>query len=518
MVKTLINQNLNIKKCLYWHFLYAWKFTLKYSIINLMSAKITNIAKNTSYFTFALILQKVISFAYFVILARYLFPEDLGKYYLAISLTTIFAVFIDLGLANVLTREVAKTQEKASKLIGSVLIIKTPLALISFLSLFLFVNIMNYSSLVRTLVYISSISMILDSFTLAFYASIRGFHKLKFESIGVILFQLIVLVFGLLALGLNLGLNYLVGALALASIFNFIYSGSLIRLKLKMNFNFHLDKILIKSIIAIAVPFALFGIFQRLYMYLDTVFLSYLAGDKYVGLYQVAFKIIFALQFLPMAFMASLYPAFASYFQKNKEQLAMSFERAVNYLIIISLPVSIGIITMADKIILVFKPEYIEAVLPLQIIMLALPFIFINFPIGSLLNACDKQQINTKNIFFTLIASIILNLILIPRYQVVGASITVVATNIFMFILGILEAPKIVKYRPNKILSIFFRSLLSVAFMAVSVLFLKQFLNIFLTIILAGVLYFLLLFLLKGVKREDIYSILKSFAKEQKNE
>jgi len=483
-----------------------------------MSAKITNIAKNTSYFTFALILQKVISFTYFVILARYLFPEDLGKYYLAISLTTIFAIFIDFGLANVLTREVAKDQGRASKLLGSVLILKIPLAIVSFLSLFLLVNVMDYSSLIRTLVYISSISMILDSFTLAFYASIRGFHKLKFESIGVVLFQLIVLIFGLLALKLKLGLSYLIGALAMASIFNFIYSGILVRLKFKINFNLHLDKILIKSIVAIAVPFALFGIFQRLYTYLDTVFLSYLAGDKYVGLYQVAFKIIFALQFLPMAFMASLYPAFASYFQQNKEQLVVSFERAMKYLIIISLPISIGIIAMADKIILVFKPEYMEAVLPLQIIMVALPFIFINFPIGSLLNACDKQKINTRNILFTLIASVILNIILIPRYQVVGASITVVITNILMFLLGIMEAPKIVKYRPQKILSIFFKSLLSVILMAILVMFLKQFMNIFLTIILAGIVYFLILFLLGGVKKEDISSILKSFSKNQTNE
>jgi O-antigen/teichoic acid export membrane protein len=59
--------------------------------------KIASIAKNTSYFTAALILQKVVSFSYFTILARNLIPEDLGKFYFAISFTTIFAIFIDLG-------------------------------------------------------------------------------------------------------------------------------------------------------------------------------------------------------------------------------------------------------------------------------------------------------------------------------------------------------------------------------------------------------------------------------------
>ena len=64
--------------------------------------KIQSIAKNTSYFTLALIIQKVISFAYFAVLARNLAPAELGQYYLAISFTTIFAIFVDLGLANIL--------------------------------------------------------------------------------------------------------------------------------------------------------------------------------------------------------------------------------------------------------------------------------------------------------------------------------------------------------------------------------------------------------------------------------
>jgi O-antigen/teichoic acid export membrane protein len=67
-----------------------------------------NIAKNTSYFTLALIIQKVITFSYFTILARNLDPDYLGKYFLAISITTMFSVIIDIGLSNLLTREVAK--------------------------------------------------------------------------------------------------------------------------------------------------------------------------------------------------------------------------------------------------------------------------------------------------------------------------------------------------------------------------------------------------------------------------
>ena len=75
-----------------------------------MPTKVVNIAKNTSYFTFALILQKVISFTYFAILASHLPPEQLGKYYFAISFTVVVGILLDLGLGNVLMREVVYTQ------------------------------------------------------------------------------------------------------------------------------------------------------------------------------------------------------------------------------------------------------------------------------------------------------------------------------------------------------------------------------------------------------------------------
>jgi O-antigen/teichoic acid export membrane protein len=326
---------------------------------------------------------------------------------------------------------------------------------------------------------------------------------------------------------MKLGLLFLMGALAAASVFNFCYSLTVLKLKWRLRIRPHWEKRLIRAIIAIAIPFALFAIFQRLYVYLDTVFLSKLAGDYYVGLYQIAFKIIFALQFLPMAFMASLYPAFASYWKEEKEastpktapralsstpsQLVISFERAMNYLIIISLPISAGIIALADKIILVFKAEYSEAVLPLRLIMIALIFIFINFPIGALLNACDRQKINTRNMGLSLAASIILNLILIPRAQAVGAAVTVVLTNTLMFVLGAVWVPRIIKVRPEKILAVFWRVLLAVGVMAAVALILKGVLNIFLVVAISGLLYFLVLFFLGGFKKEDVVSILQSF-------
>lgn len=473
--------------------------------------KISNISRNTSYLTVALIFQKIISFTYFTLLARYVGPASLGQYYLAISFTTIFAIFIDLGFANVLIREVAKNPDKTEKWLANILAMKIPLALVSIIVVFILVNLLGYDQIIINLVYIAAISMVLDSFTTTFFAVIRGFHNLKYESISSIIFQIIVLTIGYGSLLLGGGLIAAMFALAIASAYNFLYSLIILRTRIKIAIKLAYDKYFIKEILLISWPFAVYAIFQRLYIYLDSVLLSVLANDVQVGLYQVAFKIIFALQFLPMAFVASLYPAMSFYWQTNRSQLIISFERAINYLIIISLPIIVGAFVLGNNIILLFKGGFEGALWPLRISIIALFFIFINFPIGSLLNACDKQKKNTLNMAIVMISSLILNLLLIPRLQAIGASITVLATNALMTILGFFWVKKIIPYQLKKNLIIFVKVLLATLIMGLVVSYGQIYYNIFFITVIGAFVYFICLLALKAFKREDITSIITSF-------
>jgi len=358
--------------------------------------------------------------------------------------------------------------------------------------------------------------MVLDSFTATFFAVVRGFHNLKYESISSVIYQLIVLIVGYSALLLGGGLVPAMIALALASVYNFFYSWATVKYQLKVAVRFLYNRLVIKEILIISWPFAAYAIFQRIYTYLDSVFLSVLANDAQVGLYQVAFKIIFALQFLPSAFTASLYPALSTYWHNDREQLTISFQRAMNYLIIISLPIIVGAIVLADKIVLLFKAGYGGAAWPLRISIISLFFIFFNFSIGSLLNACDAQRKNTRNMGIVMVLSIILNLLLIPRWQAIGASLTVLITNILMFGLGLYYVKKIIVYQARKNLLMLGKVFLASFIMGIIIFRGQAYLNVFVVTILGGFIYFLFLFLLGGFRRADIISIYESFKKTDK--
>ena len=315
-----------------------------------------------------------------------------------------------------------------------------------------------------------------------------------------------------MALYYKFGVKAAMAVLAIASIYNFIYGFIVVRYRLNLKWKLVFQKEFVKNIIKISWPFALFAIFQRLYLYLDSVMIGALANYHQLGVYQIAFKIIFALQFLPMAFTASLYPAMSSYWLSNKEQLVKSFERAMNYLIIISLPIIGGVIALDDKIVDLFKAGD-EAIWPLRISILALFFIFVNFPIGSLLNACDRQR---KNLLFMAIitsVSVTANFLLIPRFQAIGASITVLFTNAIMFVLGILEARKIIAYSPRKNLTTLGKALWAAAVMGTIVYYGKNYLPIIAATVLGGTLYFIFLYLVGGFTKQDIKSVYLSFKK-----
>ena len=110
-----------------------------------------------------------------------------------------------------------------------------------------------------------------------------------------------------------------------------------------------------------SAPFAFAGIFFKLNGSVDTVMLEMMAGEKYVGWYSVAYKLTFALTVLPGAFATSFYPAMSHYFVHDKSRLAHLFERAMFYLILVSLPIAVGSGILSETIIVYFYVRFCES-------------------------------------------------------------------------------------------------------------------------------------------------------------
>ncbi len=476
------------------------------------------VTKNILYLTSSYIFQKILTFIYFIFLARLLGPEDAGKYLFAVSFAMAFSILTDLGLNTTFIREVAKNKERLELYLGNILSLKIILSIFTFLILVLSIGLFNKPPLIQFLVYLAGISILFDSFAHLFYGIFRAYQNLKYESKGVILHQSLVFVLGLIVLFLRLPLPFLMLTLIVASFFFFVYPLILSLKKLKIKIRFNLDKKIFIPLLIIALPFALTGVFDRLYAYFDAIALGKLVGDIYVGWYKVAYKLTFAFQFIPSAFSAVLFPAFSIYYISNRERLIKIFEKSIFYLMLIAIPLLFGSILLAEELILkIYGPDYYPSILPFQILMVNLVFIFLYSPVGALFNASGRQLQNTFNIGTVTIINLILNLALIPSWFAVGASVASLISNIILFSLGYYFNAKIIKYNKIYLIKSFFKIFFAGLLMGLAILSFKKIFPFLLVIFLASLIYLGVVYLIGGIKREDL-EILKNVIINRKKE
>lgn len=472
------------------------------------------VAKNTSYLTAALIGQKILSFVYFTLLARFLGPEIIGKYTFVLAFTTIFAIITDLGLTPVLIRETARDKNNAQNYLRVILCVKFALMGLAYLAVMISAYWLGHPRLILELIALAGIVMALDAAHLTLYGILRGLQILKYEAIGMVSGQGITLAVGALALLAGLPLYSFIFALCLGSAWNVLFSLIIVKrrgINLLPKWNWPV----IRSVWLISVPFALSGVFTRVYSYIDAVLLQHIKGDLAVGWYSIPYKITYAFQFLPMALSAAIYPALSAAWRQDKARLKWIFERAIRYSILIALPIAFGIAALAPEIIRsVYGAEFENSILPLQISIFGLIFIFLYFPVGALLNATDRQAVNTVFMGLTMLINVAINLALIPRYGAVGASIAAVSTAAFLFFGTFIWSAAFM--RPSAIvIKTFFKTLIATLVMFAIVIYAKSIMFWPLSILIGAAAYGLLIYLFRALTREDIKKLTQLLRKER---
>jgi len=463
-----------------------------------------SIAKNTAYLTVASIGQKLVAFAYFLFVARVIGPEHTGAYFLALSITTIFSVIADVGVTPVVIREVAKRPEDAADLIGRALWTKVPFMAVGVLGAIGTAMALGYEPLVVQLVAWASLVMLADAISLLFYGALRGAHALQYESLGVFVGQILTAVTGAIVLVVSPSLFLLVGALIIGSVFNAAFSAWHVAKRLGSRvFRFRWDATALRALMIAALPFALAGVFVKVYSYVDSVFISKYVGTEAVGVYSIAYKLTYAFQFLPMAFVAALYPGMSAVVGKDEKRLGEIFTDAMWYVAVIGVPITFGIWSVAADAVALAGEGYAKAVPVLQWLVFVLIPIFLDFPIGSLLNASNRQATKTAIMGVTMVINVILNAWLVPTYGIVGAAWAALASFSFLFVAGLRYVPQLIPgYHFSHLLRMLAPIVVSGAVMAGFVWFFRPIIGLIPVVVLAVVLYGVLLMASGSVRPE----------------
>ena len=147
-------------------------------------------------------------------------------------------------------------------------------------------------------------------------------------------------------------------------------------------------------------------------------------GDPSVlASYKFATTIPFNLMFIPSSIMVFLYPYFAQN-RKNKDWLSKRLKQLTGGLLLVNVTIGIlGIVFSKLIITVVFGVEYIDAVLPFNILMVGYVIAgTFRIPYGNIMSSLGLVKYNLINAVLSGIANIILDVIFIKKYGSNGAA------------------------------------------------------------------------------------------------
>ena len=172
--------------------------------------------------------------------------------------------------------------------------------------------------------------------------------------------------------------------------------------------------------------FFLLTISITIYVNLDSVMLGFMTNDANVGYYSVAIKIKQILVSLVTSLGAVMLPRLAFYYeQKRFDEFKALVKDALDFILIVSLPLTIYFTLYAkDAILLLSGESFLASVEPMQIIMPTVFFIALSNLMGwQILVPMDREK---QIVFSTIIGAVIggiINFFAIPHLGVNGAAI-----------------------------------------------------------------------------------------------
>lgn len=457
----------------------------------------SQLARNTLMLTAASIAQKLIAFLYFALIARTIGEEATGSYFIALAMVTTIGVLDDVGLTAVTIREVAKTPEKAKELVRNVIGIKMITMPLTIVLALVLPGWRGFDAETIMLVELAIAVMLLDTLSISMYGVLRGMHQLKYESMGIFIGQTLTAIYGatMLLTG-STDLRQLVIALIIGSAWNMLFASYQVVKRLGLD-AFKPSYSQAGPMLRMSFMFFLAAVFVKVYSYIDSFTIEEFLGKGAVGIYAVAYKFTYAFQFLPLAFVGALYPTMSSLAHKP-EELNKVLIKAEWYLAMLAAPIVFGIFALAPEIIdFFYGADYVQAGPVLGVLIFVLLFIFLDFPIGSLLNATGNQAIKTGLMGGAMVINIVGNLLLVPEYGIMGAAIAALCTFTFLFGGGWVAISRLTNARFIDLIKETFGFIAAGAIMAIVVIFLKQYVYWMVTIPVGAAVFFGLAFATK---------------------
>lgn len=446
---------------------------------------------------------KIVTFIFFLVVARWYGEEVFGIVNFANSIITYFIMIASMGLQNYAIVCIAKDKQHSELLFNKVINIRIILAIISISLLFITISLSNimYENKVMTLLYGGMI--ITNALNIEWY--FNAIQEMQYISKSMIIQNisslLILTVFYVLNISKSMYIIPL--ALILGSLLASIYLLYIALKNIKYKFLFSIKEAI--RFIKYGFPFFFSGIFATINSNIDIIILGIISTNSEVGLYSSAYKIINVLIIVVTLVFTPIYPVMIELINLKKwDELNSLMIKVKKYVYALALPLLVGgIILGKEVIIFLFGIKYSEAGLTFKILIVYICLLYIREIYGYILTASGNQKSYMTVVSISSAINVIMNLILIPQIGIVGAALTTLFSEIINLILMRRIAYKNI---PLDLKGDYCKKIIISALIMGGVAFIcnKYNIHLIITIVLSSIIYLIIIIKSRVISKEDI--------------
>lgn len=354
--------------------------------------------------------------------------EGYGSYFALLNLSIILNIVLDAGVTNYNNRNISQHNHLLGKYFGSLISLRLLLAVGYMLICFLVAILSGYNDEATLMLGLLCFNQFLLAGILFLRSNLAGLHLFKTDSLISVADRFLMIVLcglGLWTTAYNqpFTINMFVVLQTVAYLLTAVIALILVWIKAG-NVKFGIDLKLFRVILKQSFPFALLVLLMSIYNRQDAVLLDLLHsnGATQAGIYAQAFRLLDAGNMFAYLFAVLLLPIFARMI-KFQQPVAELSRMSLGLLVIPATIVALVAWFYPNQIMGLLYTDMVQesqAIFPW--LMLAFVSMAGSYVVGTLLTANGSLKVLNTIAFVAVIFSIVLNVLLIPKFGALGSA------------------------------------------------------------------------------------------------
>ena len=384
--------------------------------------------------TFALFLGRAVGLLLGMVrlnfLARYLGVGNFGVLNSATFFVSLFLPLFDLGISQILTREIVRKPDQGNRLLGQALAMKAIIAVGSSVLVYCVAEVSAFDRVTSWAVFFTTAAIAINSISTAYLSAFQAQRRMVTVSLLLLFSDVALSLILIVMLPIIPQMNtVLLGTVAVAAI-NVLVMMVLYR-RTSGRLIIHMDSAEWRPMIAAGMPIAICSFGAAIYTFISPNILKHVRGDIEVGLYGAGYKLISIITLVPIVLSQILYTVFADFHANSRHKLGKALEDALRVTMEISIPLAVGTAVLAPAIVaFLYPPEFAGAAVVLRTIIVGNAFGFLAWVFFTFQLATGHQKFCMWNALFVAALVTAASIVVVPYYGYLGVAFIVGATDV----------------------------------------------------------------------------------------